>query len=419
MMKFQCSATRSAYQAVHKHVLSGNSIKQYIKQHYFPELNQRYIADAAMMARTIRQEHSIFGGKGAWEQLQTGTLTKADWQAHRNSQLYSRGDRTKGGNPNIRIVGGKVLINDPSKRGLWIEGKLFIPTKWKPDLTCYDARLLHRGGKFLVTVSWTEPDLPILTNRTNGILAVDTNPSGLGIADVSSDGNLLAHEFKGCPRAQFASGNKRDNDVHLLAKSVVEGAIAKGKPIALEDLRFSASARSKGSRKFRRTKANFLYKRIVGAIESRAAKCGVEVVKVNPAFTSVLGLLLYEAMFSLNRHTAAALVIGRRSLGFLERQTFTVTPEGKGRKRLNLEGRGRHHSLTPKAYSWLQDRFLKPKPSGLTAPLLVPGSRPGIGSSAGEIPAGESCPTTGRAGERETVLGGRKATLETCEIQVS
>lgn len=399
LMKLQCSATRSAYQAIHKHGFSGNAVKQYVKRKYFPELNQRYVADACVVAAGIEQEGALFGGKRAWEQLQTGTLSKAAWRARRNARLYSRGDKTHKGNPNLRIEGDRLLVNDPAKRGRWLEGRLFIPSKWTPDLVCYDVRLLYRDGKFTVKVSWTAADSPILTDRANGALGIDTNPSGLGVADVSADGNLLGHGFASCPRVQFASENKRDNDVRLLAKAVVEEAVAKAKPIALEDLKFSASSRSKGSRKFKRTKSNFLFKKIVDSIESRARKCGVEVVKVNPAFTSILGNLKYAEPFSLNRHDAAALVIGRRAQGVLERQTFTVAPDTAGSNRLKLEARERSLYLTKKAHSWLVDRFCKSKSSVLTGPLLAPGSKPGTGSSAGEIPAGESEATTGRFGE--------------------
>jgi IS605 OrfB family transposase len=352
-----------------------------------------------MLAGMIEQDHSIFGGRRAWKQLQTGTLSKADWQAKRNACLYSRGDKTHKGNPNLRIVGDKLLVNDPSKRGLWLEGKLFVPNKWQSDLACYDVRLLCRDGKFTVKVSWTVPDPPICTDARNGVIGVDTNPSGLGMADVSADGNLLAHGFVPCPRVQFASENKRDNDIRLLAKSVVEEAVVKAKPIALEDLKFSASSRSKGSRKFKRMKANFLFKKIVESIESRAKKCGVEVAKVNPAFTSILGNLKYAEPFSLNRHDAAALVIGRRALGFLERQDFTVTLGKSVRTQVTLEGRSCSHHLTSKAYSFLKDRFLKEKPPALTGPLLAPGSKPGIGSSTGETPVGQSWGITGPPSE--------------------
>jgi hypothetical protein len=124
----------------------------------------------------------------------------------------------------------------------------------------------------------------------------------------------------------------------------------------------------------------------------------VELVEVNPAFTSILGELKYEKMYSLNRHDAAALVIARRGMGIRERQDFAVTPTVKSKSGLNLEGRGHGIRLSPKAWSWLQDGFLKPKKARLTASCPAPSSILGIGHSVGEIPTGESNPTTGRIG---------------------
>jgi len=413
LMRFQCSATRSAYQAIHTRGLTGNAVKKQVKQNYMVKLNQRYIADAVLLAGMVQQERAIFGGKRVWKQLQTGAISKTDWRTKRNSQLYSRGDKAVKGNPNLRIVGNRLMVNDPAKRGKWLEGRLFIPSKWNPDLSCYDVRLLYRNGKFTVKVSWVASTPLILTNRANGVLGIDINPSGVGVADVSADGNLLVHGFKAAPRIQFAKENKRDNDVRLLAKTVVEEAKAKNKPIALEDLKFSASSRTKGSRKFKRIKSNFLYKKISEAIECRAVKQGVEVIKVNPAFTLILGNLKYADSYSLNRHDAAALVIGRRAQGFLERQTFTVTPDSSVSNRVNLEGRSRSLYLTLKAYSWLEDWFLKPKLSGLTAPLLAPDLQSGRGSSAGENPAGESPSITGlRTRTEDSVLTCRKSDAE-------
>jgi hypothetical protein len=85
-------------------------------------------------------------------------------------------------------------------------------------------------------------------------------------------------------------------------------------------------------------------------------------------------------------------------MGFLERQDFTVTQDDDENAKLNLVGRGFKTALTPKAYSFLQACGLKEKPADLTGPVLAPGSRPGIGTSVGEIPAGESVVITGHYG---------------------
>jgi len=385
---------RSAYQAIHKHKLSGNDVRIYAKKNYASRLNVRYISDACTRASQVTQEKALFGGKDSWADLLSGKITKEEWQAKRNNQLYSRGERAKRGNPNIRIdlKASKILVNDPSERGKWIEGKLYLPTKFKPDLTCYSVQLIHRDGKFEVKITWEEDPAPIVTDSRNGCIGIDTNPSGLGLALVSPDGNLLAHQFKGMERIQFARTPKRDYDIFVAAKEVVAEAKLKGMPIAVEKLSFSAKSKTQGFKKSRRMKSNFCYRKMIGAIFSRAAKEGVEVTEVDPAFTSILGKLKYAAPLSLSPHVAAALVIGRRAYGMLEKETFSViktetvkvrvkpkklkkgtiakakkkavTAKSKSIVRLTLAGRDRTQELTSKAYSWLMNGpFVRPKNS--------------------------------------------------------
>jgi len=395
LMKAQSSAARSAYQAVHKHGLKGNAVKQYVKRNFMDMLNQRYISDAVSRVAAIEDEGVLFGGKQAWEDVREGKLSKEAWQERRNGQLYSRGDRTKSGNPNIRVVGSRLLVNDPTGRGKWLEGRLFIPAKWRPVLDCYDVRLLYRDGKFEVKVSWADSDTPKLP-VVAGAIGVDCNPDGVAVVEVTGDGNLKQHRYEREQRIQFASREKRDYDIKQLAVRVVDAAKEARKPLVVEKLNFSSGNRQKGSRKFRRTKTNFIYRQMLTAIKSRATREGVPLIEVQPAFTSILGNLKYAAPYSLNRHTAAALVVGRRGMELLERQDFTVTQNKSGSEKLNLEGRGFKHTLTPKAYSFLQACGLKEKKAGLTAPTLAPGSRPGIGVSTGEIPVGQSATITGR-----------------------
>jgi hypothetical protein len=45
---------------------------------------------------------------------------------------------------------------------------------------------------------------------------------------------------------------------------------------------------------------------------------GVEVIEINPAYTSVIGMLKYAPQLSIDKDIAGAYVIGRRALGFKE-----------------------------------------------------------------------------------------------------
>jgi IS605 OrfB family transposase len=406
LMRLQCSAVRSAYQSIHKHGLKGNDVRKRVKKNYMSLLDQRWVNNACTTASMINHDRALFGGKKAWRELISGCLSKSEWVGYRNNQLWSRGDKSKHGNPHIRLDGDKLLVRDPA--GKWICGKAFVPKKFKPDLSCYDARLICRNGKFQVMLGW-EQTAPIPVHVKDAI-GLDTNPNEVAMTEVKQDGNLLSHRYLRTQRIQFASQDKRDNDIRLLAKEIVEEAIVKGKKLVVEQLNFGD--KRKGCRKFRRMRSNYLYRKILEAVKSRAARCGVELVEVHPAFSSILGELKYEKMYSLNRHAAAALVIARRGMGFQERQDFTVTSTVKGKSGLNLEGRGHGIVLSLKAYSWLGECFLKPKPARLTASCPAPSSILGIGHSVGETPTGESNPTTGRIGVVSHNLAEERPSLE-------
>jgi len=399
LMLLQCSATRTAYQYVQKTGVYGNPVKVHLKTRFGKELNQRYISDAAALASSQKNPGVVFGGKKAWQDLQHGRVTKEEWQLLRNRTLYASGDRAKKGNLNIRLEGDFLLVKDPTVRGLWIPGKLFVPEKFKHtfDPTCYDVRLqLKRDGSVQVTSTWEAEPRTIRPCCNDGTIGVDTNPDGCALVETDASGNLLHHHYESAQRLQFARHNKRANDVRLLAINVVNVALVANKPLILERLQFKKG--KAGYRKFNRMTHNFLHKQILGAIKARAAKEGAEVIEIEPAFTSILGKLKYQDMYSLSIHCAAALVIARRGLGIQERQTFTVTGSGKGGGRQNLEGRCRTHTLTRKAWSWFQDCFLKPKNSLPHRDATGSDNSVGISGSLGENPKGESSTTTDRRG---------------------
>ncbi|MGB9867828.1 MAG: DUF2192 domain-containing protein, partial [Bacillota bacterium] len=54
-------------------------------------------------------------------------------------------------------------------------------------------------------------------------------------------------------------------------------------------------------------------------IEILAKRSGGEVIKVDPAYTSVIGRLKYAPQHLMDKDVAGALVIGRKALGFEER----------------------------------------------------------------------------------------------------
>lgn len=385
IMRDQSSCKRYAYQRIHKDALKGNDIKVACKPLYMDKLNQRYIADAVLRAQMINQEHSIFGGKKNWKKLISGLITKKEWRDTRDLELYSRGDRAKKGNPNIRVLNTpegyklRIGLNKPRE---FITFKLYIPEgrksnpkKYKEWLELYgdryDVRIKCKKDKFYVYIGINIPEVKPIYRLCNGAVGVDANPDGLAVVEVDNQGNLVKHEYLSNQRIQFARHNKRKNDIEDLALQVVNKAILSDKGIVVEDLKFNDKAKSK-NKKFNRMRYNFVYAQLLRAIERRALKDGVEIKKINPAFTSIAGILKYQDMYSLNRHTAAALVIARQGIDIKEKIKVKLTELEKSA--VNLEGRSVQIALTKKAYSYFKVLYsiIEVKSPAVTPPCLTP-----------------------------------------------
>ncbi|PTQ52737.1 MAG: Mobile element protein [Hydrogenibacillus schlegelii] len=100
-------------------------------------------------------------------------------------------------------------------------------------------------------------------------------------------------------------------------------AKALGKPLAMETLSFDQGRLDRG-KTFNRMAAQFPYAMVLQALMRRAVKENVGYKPVPPQHTSTIGRLKYEKKYGVPVHGAAALVIGRRAMGFRERITREV-----------------------------------------------------------------------------------------------
>jgi hypothetical protein len=77
--------------------------------------------------------------------------------------------------------------------------------------------------------------------------------------------------------------------------------------------------RGDGLPKLRQKLQKWIYKALLQKIEIVAKRNGIQVIKVNPAYTSIIGKLKYAPLYNIDKDTAGACVIARRGLGFKER----------------------------------------------------------------------------------------------------
>lgn len=160
----------------------------------------------------------------------------------------------------------------------------------------------------------------IKTSAALGAIGVDVNADHLAVAETDRFGNLVASR-----RIELhtygASTNQAKAAIGDAAVALGHWACGAGKPLVIEALDFkkkkaelekSGANGSKGKKA--RILSSFAYKQVAKSIKAAACRAGVEVIKVNPAYTSVIGAVNHAQRNGISVHQGAALAIARRGL---------------------------------------------------------------------------------------------------------
>ncbi len=195
-------------------------------------------------------------------------------------------------------------------------------------------RFLRKPKGWYLYLSLKLPDPLILTDRKKGAVGLDLNPDGIALVETDRSGSPIHHAFYPLPLAGRRKEQARDT-ILKIAKAIVLHAKAAGKPLVLEGLDFGRKKQELRDQNpaYARKLSRFAYEFMGQGIRARARKEGVEVLEVNPAWTSLLGRVKYQKRYGLSVHEAAALVIARRGLGLREelpppQRLVLLSPEG-------------------------------------------------------------------------------------------
>ena len=283
----------------------------------------------------------VFGGKKLWYSQfnleENGYATHeewlTDWRETRASNFTLVGSKDEtNGNQNCQLLpDGTLKIRVPScyesvfgkyylikdVRFAYGQSNVEYALNNKQALT---FRFVKKEGKWYVFCSFELPETPTVSYRRNGMLGIDLNPSVIGWSYCDGSGNLKA---KGQIRINVS--DKRKNQTTAIigdaVKQLVDLASFYQCPIAVESLDFSrkkAAMKESGIR-YSRMLSNFAYGCFFQRLNSRAFKLGIEVISVNPAYSSLIGLTKFMSLYGLSSDTAAALVLARRALRKSER----------------------------------------------------------------------------------------------------
>jgi IS605 OrfB family transposase len=297
-------------------------------------LPTKYIDSAIYKAKQYPTDKSvIFGGKRLFEKLCKNHLTgkvreklKNQWRELRQGTLVSIGSKSDRGNRltrfedlngqlylritigNREFIYAKVLREPSNNKDKWITFMAMLLESWQTqNYFAYTVELKLRDGEVYGSVSFEIPTPEVKYTKENGVIAVDTkaSPIHLAIAEVSKTGELLSYQTINLHHLLGLSQNSKDHQEWILAHQLLDIAIQKNKAIAIENLKkLKKGVRGDGKATLRKILHNWNAKKFLQKLRRVAMIRGVEVIEVNPAYTSVIGMLKYAPQLSIDKDVA-------------------------------------------------------------------------------------------------------------------
>lgn len=184
----------------------------------------------------------------------------------------------------------------------------------------------RKDGRWCVAVQFTPlPVKPATYDRNYGCIGIDMNPGSIGWAYCDKEGNLRAHGQ--IPLIMGLPSGKQDAQIVDACLQLATLAKTYACPIVCEELDFSRKKeqlRERG-RKYARMLSSWAYSRFYELLSSICSNRGIELITVNPAYTSVIGLVKFARMYGLASDEAAAFAVARRGMRLSEKLPSAIT----------------------------------------------------------------------------------------------
>lgn len=158
-----------------------------------------------------------------------------------------------------------------------------------------------------------------ITCSEYGTIGLDFNKGFVTLSETNQYGHLVRTQFL---PYRFKAGNKTKTDLQKIANQVTVLACQTGKSVCIENLNFKATKSktettgTKHGKQYNDMINSLAYRQFIDIIESAAYRNNVNLVKVNPAWTSWLAEKLYCPTRKLSVHVGASYVIARRGQGY-------------------------------------------------------------------------------------------------------
>ena len=333
----------------------GSAAERFTKTRRLAALRQRLTS--AQEALAAGRPSITVGGKRLWRNrnhLENTDMTEQQWRKKWDAArmfLTADGESGRtGGNETIRVdEAGRLRIKTPAGLVDRFGSHLVITapvafshrsSEWAARVNAraavrYDISYDPARGRWYLDASWKsspEPTPALDELRGGPVLGVDLNADHLAACVLDASGNPIGEPTTIAVQTAGLKASHRDGRVRAAISRLLDLAGQQNcAAIVVENLDFADAratgretlGRGRGGKRFRRTVAGIPTRRFRAPLTGMAARRGIAVIGVDPAYTSKWGAQHWRTPLqqqtsdpsTVTGHHGAAVAIGRRGLG--------------------------------------------------------------------------------------------------------
>lgn len=337
------NARRRAYNMIRKGI-NRSGIERRLQRE--TRLNARYVKDAINSVKGL-PSNVTFGGKKNQRLREKGEISKAEFHRRRNCVLISRGEKSKNGNLNLRVVdddGLKLRINIGNRE--WVYTDLQIPKKY---LKKY-GHLLDGSKPYQVTITRKDgysrdyevkitvhPEEEVVGK--DRLMTLDINDKGhidWAIVD-KKDRELIETDRLNCYRLCDCSADKTWNLLHEKVEKI--GNIAEHYDAEVVAGDRNTGNFSSSSPKANRVVRSFPQYKFRHILSYKLPLRGIPYKEGSESYTTILGQYLCKPL-GLDVHKGSAFAFAIKILDYEEFETLrrVLADDGDGNQGDGLNG---------------------------------------------------------------------------------
>jgi IS605 OrfB family transposase len=188
-------------------------------------------------------------------------------------------------------------------------------------------------GKLIlnITYSYIKPIKIDNYKKTRGTIGIDIGPKEIAVCFVKNDGNPLRYKHYSIANLLDSRNEEKQRQISLILDQIINEAKSEGfYHITIENLD-NLNFKKTQNYKLNRMLSKFPKTIFEDLITSKCARQGIKIKKIHPAYTSIIGLFKYSNRDNLSishssksKDLSAALVVGRRGLGIIEKPIISI-----------------------------------------------------------------------------------------------